>query len=288
MGVVAADLGQSNSAFDAAGHIDRLRRDGCTIVENLLDARQLEAVRAGLAPYLGAYRGRNPFEGRTTERVYTLAPRTPVFDDIAVHPRVLALMDAFLKPAYLLTVSQAICIYPGEARQGLHSDDSLYPLPRPRQPLSLALILAIDAFTAKNGATMIVPGSHLWGPDELAAVREASLAGKPCALLDGLRPVEMPAGAGLILSGTLVHGGGANASERPRLAITNQYCEPWLRPQENFFLSVPRDRATRCSPRLQQLMGYEVYSTLIGHVSSTHPRKALADGWVAPMISQGE
>ena len=286
MGVIATDRHRPHPGFEAADHIERLRRDGFTIVENLLDAEGLGAVHAGLERFLGHYRGRNPFEGRTTERVYTLAARGPVFADIAEDPRVLALLDAFLRPGYLLTVSQAISIYPGEKRQSLHSDDSLYPLPRPRPPLSLALILAVDAFTAENGATVIVPGSHVWGDAELAAVRESNRTGQPCSLLEGLRPVEMPAGAGVILSGTLVHGGGANTSNRPRLAITNQYGEPWLRPQENFYLSVPRERMRGFSPKLRQLMGYDVWNTLVGHVSSTHPLKTLAENYVPPIVSQ--
>lgn len=270
----------------AVDHLTRLRQDGYTIVENLLDAKGLAAVRAGLEPYLGVYRGRNPFEGHTTERVYTLAARAPVFDDIAVDARVLALVEAFLRPGFLLSASQAICIHPGESRQALHFDDSLYPLPRPRAPIGMALILAIDAFTAENGGTVILPGSHVWDDAQVAQAREADRAGRPCALLEGLKPVEMPAGAGLILQGTLVHGGGANTSDQPRLALTNQYCEPWARPQENFFLSVPRERARTFSPRLQQMMGYDIYATLLGHLSSTHPRKALAEDWVAPIVSQ--
>ena len=269
-----------------AGHLERLRRDGYTIVENLLDPQRLDAVRAGLRPFLGSHQGRNPFEGHATERVYTLAARGPVFEDITVDQRILGLVGAFLKPGFLLTVSQAIIIHPGEVRQGLHFDDGQYLIPRPRPPISMAVILAIDAFTAQNGATVVIPGSHLWGDVELAAMREAVRLGQPCALLNGLRPVEMPAGAGVILQGTLVHGGGANSSATPRLAVTNQYCEPWARPQENFFLSVPRVRVRGFSPRLQQLMGYDVWATFMGHVTSTHPLKSLEPDYVPPIVAQ--
>ena len=48
---------------------------GFTIIEDYLSAAQLQRFRDGLAPYLGTYRGRNSFEGRTTERIYTLAGR---------------------------------------------------------------------------------------------------------------------------------------------------------------------------------------------------------------------
>jgi ectoine hydroxylase-related dioxygenase (phytanoyl-CoA dioxygenase family) len=96
----------------------------------------------------------------------------------------------------------------------------------------------------------------------------------------------MPPGAGLILQGTLVHAGGANATDKPRLAVTNQYCQPWGRPQENFFLSVPRERVRGFSPRLRQLMGYDVWSSFVGHVSSTHPLKTLEPGYVPPIVRQ--
>ncbi|HEX4182085.1 MAG TPA: phytanoyl-CoA dioxygenase family protein [Caulobacteraceae bacterium] len=266
--------------------LERLQRNGYVIVENILDEQNLAEVRAGLASYLGSHRGRNPFEGHTTERVYTLAARGRVFEDIATHPRILALVDAFLRPGYLLSVSHAINIHPGEKRQALHFDDSQFALPRPRPPITMGMILAIDPFTAENGGTVVVPGSHVWGGEELEVLTRAIQAGQPCNLLKDERPVEMPAGAALILQGTLIHGGGANQTDRPRLAVTNQYCQPWGRPQENFFLSVPRERVRGFSPRLQQLMGYDVWATFVGHVSSTHPRKSLAPGYVPPIVRQ--
>ena len=270
----------------AESDLETLRHDGYVVVENLLDAEGLRAVRAGLEPFLGAHRGRNPFEGHETERIYTLAARGRVFEDIATHPTVLGLVDAFLRPGYLLSVSHAINMLPGETRQSLHFDDSQFMLPRPRPPITMGLILAIDAFTAENGGTVVVPGSHVWGEAELARLREAQLAGRACDLLEGLRAVEMPAGAGLVLQGTLIHAGGANDSGRPRLAVTSQYCQPWGRPQENFFLSVPRERVRGFSPRLRQLMGYDVWATFVGHVSSTHPLKALEPGYVPPIVRQ--
>ena len=71
-------------------------------------------MRADLAPHLGGHHGRNDFEGLATERIYTLVARGKVFEDLTAEPRLLALLDRFLQPGYLLTASQAICIQPGE------------------------------------------------------------------------------------------------------------------------------------------------------------------------------
>jgi len=189
-----------------------MHEDGYTVVEDYLDAGQLTAFRDGMAPYLGTYRGRNPFEGRTTERVYTMVARGQVFEDITADPRLLAILDAFLKPSYLLSASHAIDIYPGEVAQSLHTDDSFYPIPRPRPAISISVIGAIDAFTAENGGTVILPRSHLWSTAELAAFRDGRVAGRPVPATQDAFSLEMPAGAIAVFPGTLVHGAGAAAT----------------------------------------------------------------------------
>ncbi|TAL33292.1 MAG: phytanoyl-CoA dioxygenase family protein, partial [Phenylobacterium sp.] len=226
-------------------------------------------------------RGRNAFEGFSTERIYTLVARGKVFEDLTEEPRVLAILDRFLQPGYLLTASQSIQILPGEAAQDLHTDDGFYRQPRPRPPISMTVIAAVDAFTAENGATEVIPGSHLWG-DLGDCVRAKGAETMESQLV----PMEMPAGACLVMAGTCVHRGGANRTERPRLAFTNQYCEPWGRTQENFFLGVPPERARAMSPRLQTLLGYDIHPPFMGMVSSVHPRKALEPNWLAPVVAQ--
>jgi ectoine hydroxylase-related dioxygenase (phytanoyl-CoA dioxygenase family) len=264
--------------FDADEHEARLRRDGLTIIEDFLDASQLAAARAALRPHLGSHLGRNSFEGLQTERVYTLVARGKVFEDATADARVLALLDRFLQPGYLLTASQAICIYPGEAAQPMHFDDSFYPLPRPRPAISLSLICAVDAFTGTNGATEFLRGSHVWG-HEGQALGVADIEAR-------LEKAILPAGGAVVFLGTLLHRGGANRSPAPRLAFTNQYCEPWARTQENFYLGVPRDWAARMSPALQSLLGYNIRPPFMGQVTASHPLKALEPEWVPPVVLQ--
>lgn len=281
-------MADSPGAFDPEAHAQRLRREGYTIIPDFLAPPVLAAVREGLSPYLGSHQGRNNFEGYKTERVYTLVARGPVFEDIACDARVLALLDLFLQPRYLLTASQAICIHPGETPQPVHSDDSFYLVPRPRPAISLSTIVAVDAFTAANGGTEIIPGSHAWGDEHLHSLygsggmepRESP------ELLAQLRPVEMPAGACVVFLGTLLHRGGANRSTAPRLAFSNQYCEPWARTQENFFLGVPPQQVRGMRPRLQELLGYGIWPPFMGHVTASHPLKTLEPDYVNAVLAQ--
>jgi len=270
--------------FDAAGHIQRMREDGYTIVEDFLDAAGLAAFRAAIGPLLGRHLGRNPFEGHSTERVYTLVARGRIFEDIAADPRLMTLIGAFLRPGFLLSASHAIEIRPGEVAQSLHTDDSFYPIPRPRPAIGVSVIGAIDAFTEENGATIVYPGSHLWvDPRGVEFTRAIAGEDGPAPEIRGARRLVMPAGAVAVFQGTLLHGAGANTSGAPRLAFTNQYCEPWARTQENFYLAVPREQVRAMSPVAQTLLGYGIMPPFMGQVTASHPLKTLDPGWTPPV-----
>jgi ectoine hydroxylase-related dioxygenase (phytanoyl-CoA dioxygenase family) len=163
---------------------------------------------------------------------------------------------------YQLSAPTGIEIGPGEVAQPLHPDDALYPIPRPHQELVVNVMWPLEDFTAANGATRVVPGSHRWvdetpGPDTPTV------------------PVEMPAGSALIYLGSLWHGGGANTTDRPRIGVVLHYGLAWLRSVENHVLAVPRDVVAGLSPRLQELLGYNISSAFIGYVDGRHPRKVL-------------
>ena len=94
----------------------------------------------------------------------------------------------------------------------------------------------------------------------------------------------MPAGACVVFAGTLLHRGGWNRSAAPRLAFSNQYCEPWARTQENFFLGVPAKLVRKMSPRVQQLLGYDIWPPFMGQVTARHPLKTLDEDYEPPVL----
>jgi ectoine hydroxylase-related dioxygenase (phytanoyl-CoA dioxygenase family) len=269
--------------------LHQLEEHGFVVIERLLSANDVAAMRAALQPHLTAeLLGRNNFEGHRTERVYALVGKHPVFTALVEHPRVLAICDALLEANYLLTASQAINIHPGETPQPLHSDDAFYRIARPRQAVSLSTIFALDDFTTENGATQIVPDSHRWDDRYVAeffagidfrtrdvTARVPEDAPLPDELAARLQDVTMPSGSVIVFLGTLLHRGGANRSTRSRLAVSNQYCEPWARQQENYTLAIPPERARHLPERVQQLLGYSIHPPFMGHVNGVHPRRLL-------------
>ena len=272
--------------FDADTHLARLDEDGFTILENYMSEDQLTRFREGLKPYLGMYRGRNPFEGLATERVYTLVGRGKVYQEIASDHRLLTILDGLLAPNYLLSADHAICIYPGEKAQALHFDDVFYPFPRPRPAISISVIGAIDAFTPENGGTVLYRGSHKWSSERIQAVRDAVPRGETSSDAECGTQLAMRPGDICVFQGTLLHGGGANRTDAPRLGFTNEYCEPWARPQENFLLGVPKGKVREMSREMQILLGYELRrpGDIMGQVGGYHPLKTLDPDFVLPVL----
>jgi ectoine hydroxylase-related dioxygenase (phytanoyl-CoA dioxygenase family) len=275
---------------ETARDVETLNREGWLVIPELLSAPLLAEMRAALAPHLnGELPGRNDFEGYRTERVYSLVGVAPVFTDLVEHPRIVAICDALLQPNYLLTASQAINIWPKETPQSWHTDDAFYAVPRPRAAISIATIWAVDAFTLENGATQVVRGSHLWAdPEAWASIDAIDFATKPdpervpvpkgtprTHLHDQIVDVIMPAGSVVVFLGTLIHRGGENRTDKPRLGLSNQYCQPWARQQENYMVSVPRECAAQMSPRVQSMLGYSIHPPFMGHVRGIHPRRLL-------------
>lgn len=246
--------------------LDEIDERGYAVIEDAISADDVEAVRAALAPHFdGGLYGRNDFEGFRTQRVYALPAKSREFDRLIEHDEVLAVTEALLGPGFLLTAGLAINLGPEETAQALHYDEAFYRLPRPRPPLSLSVLWAIDDFAADNGGTLLVPGSHRWGdegpgPDV-----------KPV-------PLEMPAGAVALYPGTLWHAGGANVTDRFRLGISIQYVVSWARQQESYLLEFPPERAREVSPRMRELLGYSIGPAFMGHVDGRHPEKLVSRG----------
>jgi ectoine hydroxylase-related dioxygenase (phytanoyl-CoA dioxygenase family) len=241
----------------------RLLEDGYVIVSDLLSPDELAAARADLSRVLQATpTGRNAFEGRSTQRVYALFAKTRTFDAAATGPLLLEVLDQVLGH-YQLSAPVGIRIGPGETAQVLHRDDSVYPLPQPGPPVVVNTMWPLDEFTARNGATRFIPGSHRWAP------------GRTPVAEDPVQVAIMEPGSAMFYLGSLWHGGGANQTGEPRLGVILEYAAGWLRPQENHCLAVPRDIARNLSPRLQELLGYNIYPPFLGYVDGAHPRKVL-------------
>ena len=185
---------------------------------------------------------------------------------LALDPMINQMAASFLEPhceSYQLHFTSAIQIGPGESSQILHRDRGIWGgyLPRKVEPL-MSTIWAVTDFTRENGATQIVPGSHLWEKDRIPNEDEIAYA-------------EMKAGSVLLYTGTVLHGGGENTSKNDiRTGVFLHYALNWLRQEENQYLSCPPEIAKDISPEIRSLIGYSKGGYVLGFYSDLLDKNA--------------
>ena len=240
-----------------------VQQHGAAVVERFLSPAKVAALKEELAPHREATPfGRNDFEGHVTRRIYALFGKVRGFDELAIDPLVLGVLDRVLGPHYQLSGPVGIDVGPGETAQNLHQDDVVYPLPFPHPPVVLNTMWALDEFTERNGATRVVPGSHDTAASEPPDEAEVVLA-------------TMPAGSVMFYVGSVWHQGGPNETDERRLGVILEYVVSWLRAQETHLLAVPPEVVATLPPRLQELLGYNIFPPFLGYVDGRHPLRTL-------------
>lgn len=237
-----------------------LKRDGAVIIDSALPRSAVDRLRRELAPYIAAGKeGENDFSGKATKRIGALIARAPTTRLLALDERINNACERVLGPfgnGYQLHFTQAVNIGPRETEQPLHRDRSLWGDQIPMSiETQLSTIWAVSDFTRANGATRVVPGSHLWDPSRAPKQNEIDYA-------------EMASGSVMIYTGSIIHGGGGNETTQDRLGVLLHYAQAWLRQEENQYLSCPPQIAGRLDPKLRALIGYSRGGPNLGFYSA--------------------
>lgn len=238
---------------------------GGVIVENMLGAGAADRIARELSETYdttdpGSKSGSElweTFHGRQTIRFTGLAARSRAFVDHALlNPILLGVADALLLPNaadYWLNTGQVMAVGPGEPAQYLHRDENNWPeAVADGRELTVSCMFALSDFTVGNGATVVQPRSQSLpvgvrrGGAESDDEFETAYA-------------EMPAGSGMIYTGKVVHGAGANVSDEWRYGMHVSFVVGWLRPEEASPLMVDRERAAELPPRARDLLGWSSY-----------------------------
>jgi hypothetical protein len=194
----------------------------------------------------------------TNQRVWNVLSRSPVFADLAEHPVALRLLRHVLGWPMLLGNLSANITGPGGGEMVLHADQIFVPMPWPTDPQGANAAWCVDDFTAENGATCFVPGSHLLHRlpepgDDVTAV-----------------PMEAPAGSLVVFESRLWHRTGFNrTADQRRAGIFGWYTRPIYRTQENWFLALDPSVWRNASDDLLTLLAYK--SEGLGLVNGASP-----------------
>lgn len=258
--------------------VETLEREGHIIIKDFVDDAVLTGLLEDLRPALeGANHCETGYDGHRTRRVNSLFTRTRHMTSVVTQPLYLgAARQIMQKPVHMwvgksrieitptiqISATQAIQIDPGQGKQPLHRDDWLHLRRHPGPTSRVQLMLALTDFTAENGATLVIPGSHHWDDET------------PPRYADSL-PAVMPAGSALIWLGGVYHSGGANTTNEPRLSLTVSFDLGNLRQEENQFLAVPRETVLTLPEEVRRLLGYDTCPPGLGWYEMQDPHMVL-------------
>ncbi len=205
--------------------------------------------------------------------VYMLINKGEIFQKLFENETAHAIVEHVLGPDFLLSDFSATITHPGNGQMGLHKDQWWLPEPRmphePHQrcgdisrskvskgqptvsptpinpPVICNVLWMISDFTVENGATRIVPGSHLSGSNP-----------EPYGDYDTINSTGA-AGSAVIFEGRTWHSADLNTSNAPRYGITTYYGAPQFRQMLNFTYGMKDEIADNLSLKSRSLLGFK-------------------------------
>ena len=271
---LVAERPQATVAID----LDRAKADlsaqGYCVVENVLSRDELASLRARLVEQAAGERARGVafLDGgpeRPNQRLWMLVNKGRVFRDLMLHPIVDALIGYLLGSDFLLSSLTANIAGPDGEPMVLHTDQGYVGFWTP-VPVVANIAWMLDDFSDANGATRLVPESHL---NQAATQRSSAYA--PPDPTNVPRPedtiaAEGKAGSILCFDGRIWHGTGANRTNSPRHALLSYHCRPFVRQQENFTLGLLPSIKESERPALLKRLGFATWAGL-GRVENPRP-----------------
>lgn len=230
-----------------------LDQEGFLVLEDFADAALVSAIRSRIVELfaqLGVRAGAEFKQEPGTDRLANLVDYDELFRSVIAEPKLLACVEQVLGSQFKLSSLNARSARPhANGLQPLHCDTG--ELPDSCGNRVCNIIWMLDDFTRENGATRYVPGSHRWGklPQDVLA--------DPSAPHSDEKLIIGRAGTVVVMNAHLWHGGAANQTDKPRLALHSFYCRRDV-PQQQYQKRLLRPEVQcRLAPELRQLLALD-------------------------------
>lgn len=184
------------------------------------------------------------------QRVYGLLDKDPLFESMAQHPAVLAVVREILGESLRLGGFSAHVLHGGAPAMGIHVDYPYWAMepPFPDRPvLEVQAIWMLEDFTEANGAPIFAPGSQTLcdAPDVERFDRTAT-------------PLCGEAGSVVLSHGLCWHDTGKNYTTESRVSVLANYTAKFVQPLEDLRYGCDRAFFETVSPVLQHLLRYDL------------------------------
>jgi len=272
---VANRLPPNSSAATIAAE---LNERGYAVVERRADPEIMRRLLTEVQPYADkAERLQLKFFGGGLRKVEAMVTKSTAFVNLMADPLLHELNEAVLGAESLLNGSAVFILEQGGRDQTLHHDGTIYEPMLPRDPSGphhlLVFMWAVTDFTAENGATRAIPGSHLWPADRQPAKD------------DPVDYLEMPQGSFAVWLGATYHAASVNHTNQARVGTQMGFSAGWLRPHEAQLLLVPPLVARDLPINVQEVLGYRAHRGMLGCIEQQSPIDKL--GLVSSPFSGG-
>lgn len=226
---------------------------GCGVVTGVFAAGALERTRAAMYAVRDAIRADVGEERLERAGELGVLRLMLAYDDhflsLLEQPELLAIVDATVSETAILHLQNGLVLPPAGSAGAPRIFQTTFHRDFPRHLEgyvgSVNVMVAIDEFTAENGGTLVVPGTHQRRERPSDGYLEARAV-----------PVECPAGSLLVFDSTVWHAAGENRSSRDRLAINHQFTRSFFKQQVDYVRALGDDAVLRQPPRTQQLLGW--------------------------------
>tara|TARA_B100001250_G_C19750508_1_gene767504 strand:+ start:617 stop:1423 length:807 start_codon:yes stop_codon:yes gene_type:complete len=238
-------------------HIKNIENNGYSLLENVFDESICNKVKSLSLKYID----NNNFSYDTRASSSSLARKDKekilnnlqnkdyFYFNFISNKNICEIIGYFLKngsylnsePFHLIN-SQVRCLEPNAPQQQLHMDSNLPG--KDSYPLVMIVIIMIDDFTSKNGATRVVPSSHLrddYAKSNKKYKNEVKILGK--------------AGDVMIINGSLWHGSEKNFTNSERWSINLGYARWFIKPSFDIPRSIDKDIYNKMNKFERELMG---------------------------------
>ena len=258
---VANRLPSTTSAITIAGE---LNERGYAVVERRADPEVMERLLTEVRPYADrAERLQLKFFGGGLRKVEAMVTKSTAFVSLMADPLLHELNEVVIGAESLLNGSAVFILEKGGRDQTLHHDGTIYEPMLPRNPGGpnhlLVFMWAVTDFTAENGATRAIPGSHLWPADRQPTED------------DPVDYLEMPQGSFAVWLGSTYHAASINHTDTARVGTQMGFSAGWLRPHEAQLLLVPPLVARDLPINVQEVLGYRAHRGMLGCIEQQSP-----------------
>ena len=255
--------------MEPAEHLLELQINGYTILPGVIPEEECGTIRQKLLDVVD--RARTDTSPDRVGFVPGVINEEQSFAPYLADPGLMLLLDTLLGKHLRISFTSVIVNEPGNARGKWHADwpfnqgnAGSIPVPYPDLVVHITTLWMLSPFSAENGGTLVVPGSHRCPTNPTAGNSHPQLAPFPTE-----RQAGGPAGSVLVMDSRLWHATAPNLANDPRVALAVRYAPWWLNTEVLRPESAERERMCRESGKSDNLvpsMPRDVYDSLPSEV----------------------